>query len=156
MIGAIDAGSNALRLAIAEVGDDHKPTVLESLREPVRLGREVFTRGSVSDDTIEQAVAAFKRFRELLTQRGVETFRAVATSALREAHNRDRVISRIGQATGIELNVIGGEEEARLVYLAVASRLDLKDKRALLIDIGGGSVEIVVVDNGEIIATDSF
>src|SRR5207249_4192359 len=128
----------------------------ESVREPVRLGRDVFTRGSVSDETVEQAVAAFQRFRERLTQRGVESFRAVATSALREARNRNAVTSRIKEATGIELDVIGGEEEARLIYLAVTGRIDLKDQRALLIDIGGGSVEVVLVDHGQIVATDSF
>jgi len=156
MIAAIDAGSNALRLAIASIGKDHKPRVVASFREPVRLGRDVFTQRIITEPTAKRALEVFGRFRRLMDEHKVESFCAVGTSALREARNRDRIIHRIARATGIELNAIGAEEEARLVYLAVASRVDLKDKRALLIDIGGGSVEIVVVDKEQIVATDSF
>jgi exopolyphosphatase/guanosine-5'-triphosphate,3'-diphosphate pyrophosphatase len=155
-IAAIDAGSNALRLAIAAVGVDRLPRVIASIREPVRLGHDVFTKGSVTEETLERALHAFRRFRALMREHHVESFRAVATSALREARNRDVVCGRILEVTGIELNVIPAEEEARLVYLAVANRVDLKDRRALLVDIGGGSVEIVLVEDGQIVVTDSF
>ncbi|MCG3147794.1 MAG: Exopolyphosphatase [Verrucomicrobiae bacterium] len=156
MIAAIDAGSNALRLAIATVDENHHPHVVCNVREPVRLGADVFATGVITPVTLNRAVTAFRKFRNLMREHHVESFHAVATSALREARNRQAVIKRVRDATGIELNVIAGEEEARLVYLAVAGKLDLTGHRALLIDIGGGSVEIVLAVNGQIAATDTF
>lgn len=156
IIAAIDVGSNALRLAVAKVDRHRRPRVIANYREPVRLGADVFTKGFVTEATLERALTAFRKFRTLMRDHGVESFRAVATSALREARNRAAVIHRVLAATGIELNVIAGEEEARLVYLAVAGKIDLTGRRALLIDIGGGSVEIVLAADGQIVATDSF
>src|SRR5437879_5960531 len=107
MIGAIDVGSNALRLLIASVDGNHQPKVVESIREPVRLGRDTFTKGVIAEETIERAIEAFGKFRRLMEKRGVEQSRAVATSALREARNRDVVVARVAEASGIDLNVIG-------------------------------------------------
>ena len=156
MIAAIDVGSNALRMAIASIQEDHQPSVLENAREPVRLGQDVFTKGAIPEETGRRAIEAFERFRRLMDKHGVQRWRAVATSAMREARNRDEIVDRIFQTSGIKIMVIGGEEEARLIYLAVANRISLKNKLALLVDIGGGSVEITVVANGRIAATESF
>src|SRR5271170_3492289 len=115
---AIDVGSNAMRLAIGFMDHSRKLHVVEDLREPVRLGQDVFTRGSISRETTQRAVEAFTRFKELIEQHQVIRTRAVATSALRESGNRDIFIKKIFQATGIELKTINADEEALLVYLA--------------------------------------
>src|SRR5271170_1044180 len=115
----MDAGSNAIRLVIARA---ESPTTIHELateRAPVRLGHSAFTRHHIDDETIERAVKAFRAFRELMDLYRVEGWRAVATSACREAHNRRVLIRRIERKTGIRLEVISGQEEARLVRGAV-------------------------------------
>ena len=82
--------------------------------------------------------------------------KAVGTSALREATNRDTVLRAVKKATGIEISIIGGEEEARLIHLAVKQAINLKNKVALLIDIGGGSVEVILADDTTVLCTESY
>ncbi|MBX7145452.1 MAG: Ppx/GppA family phosphatase [Oligoflexia bacterium] len=154
-LAAIDVGSNAIRLAIGSIGHDNQLTHLEDLREAVRLGDEVFTTGRISEELMRRAECAFQRFSQHLKRLGVEKVRAVGTSALREAHNRDVFVRRIQQSTGIRVSVISGEEEARLIHAAVAQRVDLQKKLALLIDIGGGSIEVTLVRDGDIIVSES-
>jgi exopolyphosphatase / guanosine-5'-triphosphate,3'-diphosphate pyrophosphatase len=155
-IGAIDVGSNAMRLAVASVNTSGKFTVLESLRAPVRLGTDVFSEGFISEASIEKTVGAFARFRTVLEKHGVTMVKAVATSATREAHNRDIFIDRIKQRSGIELIPITSDEEARLILRAIQSRLDLKKRKSLSIDIGGGSVEFTLSFGETIIATQGY
>jgi exopolyphosphatase/guanosine-5'-triphosphate,3'-diphosphate pyrophosphatase len=155
-LAAIDVGSNAIRLIIGDVDGERKINVVESLRDPVRLGQDVFTKGSISEETIDRAAEAFGKFREAIDTKGAKWTKAVATSAAREALNREIFIDRIAQTSGIEISVIGTEEEARLIHLAVAEKISLKNKLALLVDIGGGSTEITLASDGNIIATESF
>lgn len=155
-IGAIDVGSNAMRLAIANVNRAGELTIVTSMREPVRLGKDSFAAGYIREETAERALEAFGRFKAKLDEHGSRHVRAVATSALREAHNRDVFVDRVMQETGIDLAVIGGEEEARLISLAVSYHMSLRDKLAMLIDIGGGSVEVTLVEDGDILDTESF
>jgi exopolyphosphatase / guanosine-5'-triphosphate,3'-diphosphate pyrophosphatase len=153
---AIDVGSNAMRLAIGFMDHSRKLHIVEDMREPVRLGQDVFTKGSISKETTRRAIAALTRFKDLIEQHQVIKSRAVATSAIREARNREPFIKKIFQATGIELKPITAEEEALLVYLAVSKKIPLENKTAMLVDIGGGSVEITLARNGKILATESF
>lgn len=118
-IAAIDVGTDAIRMVVGSVNPDRRIDVLENVREPVRRGQDVFTRGSVSEDTTEGVIDAFQKFRRLIDKYGVEHVKAVATSATREAQNSDTFVDRVAQATGIEIVAIGAEEEARLVHLAV-------------------------------------
>jgi len=155
-IAAIDVGTNAIRLAIGSITADHRIEPLENIREPVRLGKDVFAQGTISEATTEKAIEAFQKFKRLMDQYGVEHQKAVATSATREAHNSDMFIDRVAQVTGIELSAISGDEEARLIHLAVADRINLRNKQAILIDIGGGSVEVTLVSDGSIQVTVSF
>jgi exopolyphosphatase/guanosine-5'-triphosphate,3'-diphosphate pyrophosphatase len=158
-IAAIDIGSNAIRLLIGNVESvegERKLTLLESIREPVRLGQDVFKGGTIPEETIDRALEAFGRFKALIEQHSVKWTKAVATSATREAQNRDLFIDRVLQHSGIEITVIGPEEEARLIYLAVSEKVSLKNKVALLVDIGGGSAEITIADDGSILSTESF
>ncbi len=155
-IAAIDVGSNAMRIMVGRIVYDGKVKVIENLRLPVRLGQDAFTTGIVSDETAQQSVEAFRRFRKIADDHKAREIRAVATSAMRELANANLLIDRIRRSSGIEIEVISGEEEARLIHLAVSQSLNLKDRHALLIDIGGGSVEVTLSQNGNILSTESY
>lgn len=156
MIAAIDIGSNAIRLVIGEMDRHGDIRILKKVREPVRLGKDVFAAGTISPKTREKAVESFTKFKELLKSHGVHHSKAIATSALREARDRDSFVKLVNDACGIQIEVIDGIEEGRLIFSAVAHRVHLQDRVALLIDIGGGSVELTVADHGEIIGTQTF
>jgi len=156
IIAGIDAGSNAMRMVVGRIVYDGKVEIVENLRLPVRLGQDAFTTAIVSEETAQQAVDAFTRFHRIADNHKVEKIRAVATSAMREMVNGDLLIERIARSTGIEIETISGEEEARLIHLAVAQAINLKNKHVLLIDIGGGSVEVTLSHNGNIISTESY
>ncbi len=155
-VAAIDAGSNAIRFVVADFAAPDSYTIVHRLREPIRLGHRVFTDGDLDDETMARAVAAFRLFRREIDRLGVERFRAVATSATREASNRDRFLDRIHAESGIALEPISGDEEARLVHRAVRSRVDLSRGRWILVDLGGGSVEIALVDETGILWSESY
>lgn len=155
-VAAIDAGSNGLRMAVAAVGEDGSFAVIESRREAVRLGRDVFDHGSFGSATIDEAVRAFEIFRQRLDAHRVHHLRAVATSAAREADNGDELVRRIAEATGIHVQIIDAPEEARLMLRAAAGEIDLRDGTALLIDMGGGSVEVTAARDGRAMACESM
>jgi exopolyphosphatase/guanosine-5'-triphosphate,3'-diphosphate pyrophosphatase len=155
-IAAIDVGSNAIRLVIGALDNHGDIQILKKLREPVRLGEDVFADGVISSKTRQKAFAAFGKFRSLLKENGVHRYKAVATSALREAKDREAFVQEVRKHTGIRVDVIDGVEEGRLIFAAVSDRIDLDDKVALLMDIGGGSVELTVVDHGALKATQTF
>jgi exopolyphosphatase/guanosine-5'-triphosphate,3'-diphosphate pyrophosphatase len=154
-LAAIDVGSNAIRLAIGSLDQNNTLLVTEDYREAVRLGEDVFKTGNISEEVARRAEAAFVRFRNVIKEHKVKRVKAVGTSALREAHNRDQFLKRIASTSGIKISVISGEEEARLIHAAVAQKYNLRKRFALLVDIGGGSVEISLVRDGDIIVSDS-
>ena len=167
---AIDVGSNALRLRIIEAGapsrvaaDDAARaqlplmpnegatvgwTEVVSLRASVRLGSEVFVSGRLAPASIGQACEALREFRAVMDNAKVDAYRATATSAVREAGNGATLVERARREAGIDLDVIEGIEEARLIQLAVTRRLALQGRKALLVDVGGGSTELTVLDDG--------
>lgn len=117
-------------------------TTLRSERYPVRLGHLAFTRNTFDKETISRAVKAFRHFREVMDHFGVESCRAVATSAAREARNRRQLLDRIHRKAGIELEVIASTEEARLVRAAVLHALRGRLSPRVILDLGGGSLEM--------------
>ena len=145
---AIDIGSNALRLLVVEAESASTIRTIDYQRAPVRLGRDVFVSGRLASSALTAAGEALRRFREVMDQHKVDRYRAVATSAVREAENGALLVERARRESGIELDVIEGVEEARLVRLALIGRLGLRDRRALLIDLGGGSTELSLVERG--------
>ena len=154
-IGIVDMGSNAVRFMIAETsGQVHR--TIESHRLPVRLGKEVFAKGRISESAIADTVDAFRRFRASCDRHGVKRCRVVATSAMREAGNRDELVRRVREASQFEIDVISGTEEAYLLKLGVETQIDLSSGRSMLVDVGGGSVEIVVVDAGNVESAQSY
>ena len=155
-IAAIDVGSNAIRMIVSRLNAEGRLETLENLRLPVRLGQDAFTSGQFSEQTMQMAVDAFLRFRNVAEVFEVTQSRAVATSAMRETANSDLLIERIARETGFNVEIIRGEEEARLIHLAVTSAVNLKGKQAVLIDIGGGSVEVILSDGENILSTESY
>src|SRR5689334_2698653 len=156
-ISAIDVGSNAIRMVVGHVNSEQdQVTAIENIRIPVRLGQDVFSVGHIGEPTMQAALDAFLRFHKIADQFEVEHTRAVATSAMREAENSQILIDRIAQQTGIQVEIISGEEEARLVQLAVGKEINLDGKKAVLIDIGGGSIEVAILRGDKIIRTESY
>ncbi len=156
-ISAIDVGSNAIRMVVGQVNSDQdQVTAIENIRIPVRLGQDVFSVGHIGEPTMQAALDAFLRFHKIADQFEVKDTRAVATSAMREAENSQILIDRIAQQTGIQVEIISGEEEARLVQLAVGKEINLDGKKAVLIDIGGGSIEVAILRGDKIIRTESY
>src|SRR6266571_3716995 len=155
-IAAIDVGTNAIRLCIANVNGDGGYQTVYNVRAPVRLGQDVFTIGAISAHTIDKTVETFTEFKQKLEEHAVTHTKAVGTCALREAINRDAVLKAVNKASGIEVSIIGGEEEARLIHLAAKSAVNLKNKVALLVDIGGGSVEVVLADDSTVLSAESY
>lgn len=154
-VAAIDVGSNAMRLAAAEFTARKTYRPLRSLREPVRLGADAFHAGRLGDAVMERAVAAMTRFRETMDELGVSAHRAVATSAVRDSGNGAELIARVWDACRIRIETITGGEEARLVWLAVRERVAPGEGDRVLVDLGGGSVEISLVSGGELLWSES-
>ncbi len=152
MLAAIlEIGSTGIRLHIAEMYSDGGWQVLDRAVRPVSLGRDVFTSGMLSRESILESLVVLKNYRELLTGWGIadNNIHTIATSALRVARNRDIFIDRVRQETGFNLNVVEGLEENRLMYLAVrfALKQDLQlfwRANSMIIEIGGGSTEIML------------
>lgn len=156
-VGVVDLGSNAIRLGIAEVGRS-PPAVheIESRRAAVRLGQAVLRTGELPDSVVAAVVAVLAEFRELCDVHGVTTVAAIATSAMRQAGNRADVLARIRTATGIDVRVVSGAEEAALAQDAVASRIELDRGSTLLVDVGGGSVELRVLRERVVARSESW
>ena len=152
---AIDIGSNAMRLAIAHSTSNLIHISFKS-REPVRLGTTVFDSGLIEKPIYEDLKNALLTFRNQLDNHNVKKFRAVATSAMREAKNNSEVVENLYKDTGIKIEIISGQEEARLVALAIEQKINLKKGSFLLIDIGGGSIELIAMTNGQQIKKKSF
>lgn len=157
-LGAIDVGSNAMRVLIGEV---QKPigkwnySKIAYLRLPIRLGEDVFDKGKISEGKIDQFIEGLQIFKKFLDFYKVTDYRAVATSAMRDSDNGKKIIQRVKKETGITLEVISGKEEAELVYLTFQLIPDLK-MNYVLVDVGGGSTEITLFQNNRVHTARSF
>jgi exopolyphosphatase/guanosine-5'-triphosphate,3'-diphosphate pyrophosphatase len=147
-LAAIDVGSNSVHMVVAQVTPDGRIEVVDRVKEMVRLGRRAFITGRLRPEAMDLAVRAVKTFCRLARARRVDRLRAVATSAVREARNGAGFVRRLRRETGLEVRVISGAEEARLIFRAARHALGLDGGPHLLIDVGGGSVELVLVRDG--------
>ena len=159
-IAAIDIGSNAARLLINEVIEPKKGkpefTKLNLLRIPLRLGMDVFTNGEIGPEREKMVVDSMNVFSDLMKIYGVVHYRACATSAMRDAKNGLKIREMVKKTSGIDIEIISGDEEASLVYENhVAEGLD-KDFSYLYIDVGGGSTELTFYENGKMKYKNSF
>ncbi len=160
IVAAIDVGSNALRMVIAQVLDDGAVEVLERLQRAVRLGQDAFRRGRLGSQSMQAAVGVLRDFRRVLNVYHAGRVRAVATSAVREASNADMFLDRAFMATGLHLEVIDTSEESRLTVSAVRPVLEKAlpgDRQETLIaDVGGGSTLLTVLQGAEIVTSQSM
>lgn len=156
---AIDIGSNAVRLLIKSIGEENEQRLFTKellLRVPLRLGEEVFSAGKISKEKAKQLLRLIKAFRQLMKIYAIDDYRACATSAIRDASNGKEVIRQIVRKTGIQIDIINGEEEARLVYDNHIENLLDKDKNYIYVDVGGGSTEISLINQGELKSSRSY
>ena len=147
---AIDIGSNSVRMQTAEVVPGAEPRILAADREVTRLGASVFRSGFISEDAIDFVCGVLARFAETYRGFDVVGVRVVATSAVRDASNQEEFIQRASETVGTPVEVISGLEEARLIHLGLQSRWPQPNKRVLIVDVGGGSAELIVSDNGNL------
>jgi exopolyphosphatase/guanosine-5'-triphosphate,3'-diphosphate pyrophosphatase len=156
---AIDIGTNAARLLIGEVLVNQSGLQIQKLgyyRSPLRLGADVFGKGKIGATKLKQFIQTMQAFQLLASAHQVTELRAVATSAMREASNNKKVAKEIFQATGLQIEVISGEEEAKLIFSAF-ELLHLGQKtQYIVVDVGGGSTEISVFEDGQRRASKSF
>jgi len=150
IIGAIDVGTNSFHLIIASVDSKGMLQIILREKEVVRLGISGTDIKYLTDEAINRGVQTLKRFATIAKSKGAEV-RAVATSAVREAVNANKFIELVKQETGIEIEVVSGIEEGRLIYLGTLHSLPIVNQKALIIDIGGGSTETVIGKEGEIL-----
>ena len=143
--GIVDIGSNSVRLMIAEIREDLTFQIVDQWKEVVRLGDEYDEDGAIPEYKIDKLISTLLLFKQLCSRYESCEIIAVATAALRKATNRALILSRILGATQLSVRVISGESEAYLDYLAVVSTMNVKD--ALLVDIGGGSLEMVLIQD---------
>ena len=158
--GAIDIGSNAIRLLISNVivSDDKEPQFKKSslVRVPIRLGADAFTSGIISKQNVRRMIDAIEAFKLLMNVHGVKTYKACATSAMREAKNGSEIVEKIKIQTGVKVDIIGGKEEAAIISSTDLNQLIEGNHTYLYVDVGGGSTEITVFTRGKIITSKSF
>jgi exopolyphosphatase/guanosine-5'-triphosphate,3'-diphosphate pyrophosphatase len=142
-LGAIDIGSNGVRLIVAEALRGGNYRIIDEEREPTRLGRSVSTTGRLDDESMARTVQALGSFRQIAAGYQVTALRTIATCAVREAANGAEFCRRVRGEVGLEVEVISAEREARLAFASVANAIDLAGRNVVVADIGGGSTEIV-------------
>ena len=142
-IAAIDVGTNSFHAVIASVTEKGSLRILSREKEMVRLGDATTDFKQISDLAMERGLKAMKRF-SIMARKSNSQIRAIGTSALREAENKDFFIALVERETGIHIDVISGLEEARLIYVGAMHALPIITQKALVIDIGGGSTESVI------------
>jgi len=147
-LGAIDIGSNSVRLMVVEVLRGGAYRILDEEREPTRLGRSVSSHGRLDDDSIDRTVQALRTFKQIAAGYQVSALRTIATCAVREARNGPEFCRRVREEVGLEVEVIPGDREARLAFASVQHAFDLSGKNVIVADIGGGSTEIIFATGG--------
>lgn len=156
IVGFIDLGTNSVRLLLVRINENHSYTVLGEQKETVRLGEGEFRKNTLQPEAMRRAGLVCSRFAEIARSRGASEILAVATSATREAENRSAFLRHLRRVAGIDVRIISGKEEARLIYLGVASGVNIGGRQTLFIDVGGGSTEVIVGDQTQYRFLDSL
>jgi exopolyphosphatase/guanosine-5'-triphosphate,3'-diphosphate pyrophosphatase len=156
---AIDIGSNAIRILIANIIQTEHNVVFQKnslIRSPVRLGEDSFTLGEISPKSLKRFVKTMKAFKLLMNIHGVSHYKAFATSALREANNSSYVIKTVKKKAGIKVEIIDGTKEAEIISNSKISEFINTQKTFLFVDVGGGSTEFTFINEGNHIVSKSF
>jgi exopolyphosphatase/guanosine-5'-triphosphate,3'-diphosphate pyrophosphatase len=158
--GAIDIGSNAIRLLISNVivENNREPQFKKAslVRVPIRLGEDAFVSGKISNENIARMKDAIEAFKLLMKIHGAQKYKACATSAMREAANGTIVVEKILKETGIKIDIIEGKEEAEIISSTDLNELIQGENSYLYVDVGGGSTEFTIFSGGKIITSKSF
>jgi len=157
--GAIDIGSNAVRLLIADIVENDQTYSFKKntlVRVPLRLGDDAFLDQLISDKKITDLVKTMQAFRNLMDVYKVSDYMAYATSAMREAKNGPEIVQKIQSLAGINLEIVHGQKEANIIYSSHIEQNLEKNKNYLYIDVGGGSTELSVFADGKMMASQSF
>ena len=144
VVAFLDIGTNSVRILIVRVFSNCTYSILTRQKEVVRLGEGEFENDLIGEEAMDRAVVVCRNFIELARSFGTAEFIAVATSAAREARNRNLLLSRLRHEANLDVRVVSGRDEARLIYLGVVTSIHLGERQAVFIDIGGGSTEVVV------------
>lgn len=155
-LGAIDVGSNSIRLLVAEHDPATGLEVIDEVKDMPRLARGIGATGALDEGAMEQAFEALRRMKDVATRRGVTRLAAVATSAMRDASNGPAFAERVRRELGIPLQIIDADREARLSWRSVAHHFPLAGTRTLIADIGGGSLELIGTVDGLVEVTTSL
>jgi len=155
MLAAVDLGSNSFRMHIARHEGD-AIRVVKSAREPIRLAAGLDENGNLTAEAMQSAIDCLSRFREILNAYPVENLRVVATNTIRIAKNAAILLPQAEAAIGHPIDVISGEEEGRLIYMGVSNAVAIPGERRLVMDIGGGSTEVILGRGHEIVQVESF
>lgn len=157
---AIDIGSNAIRLLIANIiiEKDKEPQFKKSslVRVPIRLGADAFVKGSISEENKKRLIDALEAFKLLMQVHGIEKFKACATSAMREANNGYAIADEIYDKTNVKIAIIDGKQEAAIISSTDLKELINSDDSYLYVDVGGGSTEFTLFSKGKIVTSKSF
>ena len=156
---AIDIGSNAVRMLVANVVEFEKKTIFlknSLVRIPVRLGQDAFSEGKISEVNIKRIIKSMKAFKLLMKVHGVKDYLAFATSALREAKNGSKVVEKVLEKSGIKIEIIDGKKEAKIISNTTIFDTISKEKTFLYVDVGGGSTEFSVLIKGKRTYSKSF
>lgn len=155
---AIDIGSNAVRLLIKQLEDDERPLFSKVLlvRVPLRLGFDVFSEGRISSKKEKNMVRLMKAFRHLMKIYDVEDYRACATSAMRDSENGMEIMRAVEEKAGIRIDIIDGQEEARMIYNNHVEYMKGRKGNFMYVDVGGGSTEINLLSDGELVCSRSY
>ncbi|MDO6676488.1 exopolyphosphatase [Tenacibaculum sp. 1B UA] len=158
--GAIDIGSNAVRLLVANVIEEKnkEPQFKKSslVRVPIRLGADAFVSGKISEANTQRMLDAMQAFKLIMKIHGVEKYKACATSAMREAENGEEVAATILENTDVKIDIIDGKKEAAIISSTDLNQLIESDATYLYVDVGGGSTEFTLFSKGKIINSKSF
>jgi exopolyphosphatase/guanosine-5'-triphosphate,3'-diphosphate pyrophosphatase len=155
LVAVIDLGTNTFNLLIAELLPTKTFRIAYNAKLPVKLGKGGINSHRLLPEAMERGLWALKEYKTIIDQHKVEKIYAFATSAIREASNRQEFVEKVSEL-GIEINVISGDKEAELIYKGVQLALNIGDKPALIIDIGGGSTEFVIANQKQIFWKQSF
>lgn len=148
-LAAIDIGSNSIHLVIVRAVQGQHPEIIDREKEMVRLGAGTLREHRLSKATIERAITTLGRFKKMAEHNGADPIITTATSAVRESRNSAKFIDRVRKEVGLDVQVLPGVEEARLIAMAVSEVTDFNNRRALIIDIGGGSTEFIITGGRE-------
>jgi len=163
LAAVVELGTTSIRMAVGQVDETGHFLILDNLQQAVAIGKDTFTKGLIEQATIEECVQALRSFRNALREYGITDngqVKAIATSAVREASNLDAFLDRIFMATGLNIEVIDEADAGYFTYMAVQPVIDaepaLKDSNVLVVDVGGGSTEVLMLAQGLVKTTGSY